>query len=107
MDKRQNIFSNIPDTIDEELFQVLLQAENFKVERIVSKGHASPEAFWYDQEKNEWVLLLKGSARILFENDTHPITLTPGDWLNIAAHVKHRIEWTDPDTETIWLAIHY
>ena len=102
-----NIFKNIPDNLPEELFQEILKTENIKVERIVSKGHSSPDNFWYDQEENEWVILLKGSAGLLFEEDGKFVILKPGDYINIPSHTKHRVEWTDPDTETVWLAIHY
>jgi len=102
-----NIFENIPDRIPEELFQEILQTENFKVERIVSRGHSSPDNYWYDQEENEWVILLKGNAGLLFEGDENVVILKPGDYINIPSHTKHRVEWTDPNTETVWLEIHY
>jgi len=102
-----NIFKNIPDHIPEELFQKILQTENFKVERIVSKGHSSEDDHWYDQEKNEWVILLKGSAGLLFEGDEKVLVLKSGDYINIPSHTKHRVEWTDPYTETVWLAVYY
>ncbi len=102
-----NIFENIPDHIPEELFQEILQTENFKVERIISRGHSSEDDYWYDQEENEWVILLKGNAGLLFEGDENVVILKPGDYINIPSHTKHRVEWTDPNTETVWLAIHY
>jgi cupin 2 domain-containing protein len=73
----------------------------------VSRGHTSPEGFWYDQEEHEWILLLKGGAILLFENQQCSISLGPGDYLDIPAHIRHRVEWTDPDQETVWLAVHY
>lgn len=105
MNDIQNIYSSIPANIPQELFQDILITDTFKVERIVSKGHPSPQAFWYDQDQNEWVILLKGSAGLLFEGNDTIIELKPGDYLNIPAHTKHRVEWTDPDMETVWLAI--
>jgi len=107
MNEIKNIFENIPDHIPEELFQEILKTENIKVERIVSKGHSSPDNYWYDQEENEWVILLKGSAGLLFEGDEKAVRLKSGDYINIPSHTKHRVEWTDPDMETVWLAIHY
>lgn len=101
-----NLFKSIPDDISEEIFSELAQSENVKIERIISKGHSSPKAGWYDQEKNEWVVILKGEARLSFEND-RDVHLTPGEYINIPAHKKHRVSWTKPDTETIWLAVHY
>jgi cupin 2 domain-containing protein len=103
----QNIFSDIPESLHDEFFQDIFKNENFRIERIVSKGHSSKQDFWYDQEKNEWVILLKGCAKLLFKDDNKPVILKPGDWVNIPAHKKHRVEWTDPDTETVWLAVHY
>ncbi|MEA3438493.1 MAG: cupin domain-containing protein [Thermodesulfobacteriota bacterium] len=102
-----NIFENIPDHIPEELFQEILKTKNLKVERIVSKGHSSEDDHWYDQEENEWVILLKGNAGLLFEGDENVVILKPGDYINIPSHTKHRVEWTDPNIETVWLAIYY
>ncbi len=101
-----NLFNSIPDDISEEIFSELAQSKNVRIERIISKGHSTPEAGWYDQEENEWVVVLKGEAIISFENDRE-VNLTPGEYINIPAHKKHRVTWTKPDTETIWLAVHY
>jgi len=105
MNDIQNIYSSIPANIPQELFQDILITDTFKVKRIVSKGHASPKDFWYDQDQNEWVILLKGRAGLLFEGNDNIIELKPGDYINIPAHLKHRVEWTDPDIETVWLEI--
>ena len=101
-----NLFDRIPIDLEEEVFQQLFENDHVKVERIVSKGHCSPQGFWYEQEQSEWVLLLKGAAivRVDGEGDHH---LEPGSFLNLPAHKRHRVQWTRPDTETIWLAIHY
>lgn len=99
-----NLFANLPDQLPQELFTVLLAGKHVRIERIVSQGHASPAGYWYDQDQHEWVLLLKGAARLRFEDET--IELQPGDFVNIAAHRKHRVEWTTPDEPTIWLAVH-
>ena len=103
----KNIFENIPDHIPEELFQEILKTENIKVERIVSKGQSSKDDHWYDQEENEWIILLKGTAGLLFEGHEKAVILRSGDYINIPSHRKHRVEWTDPDMETVWLTIHY
>ncbi|MBT8148018.1 MAG: cupin domain-containing protein [Gammaproteobacteria bacterium] len=101
-----NLFEQLPADLKEEAFDKLLENGQLKVERIVSKGHCSPPDFWYDQEQDEWVLLLKGAAivRVDGEGDHH---LEPGSFLKLPAHKRHRVQWTSPDTETIWLAIHY
>ena len=107
MNPIRNIYSSIPAHIPVELIQDILTAGSFKIERIVSKGHASPKGFWYDQDQNEWVLLLKGGAGLLFEGTDDVLALKPGDYVNIPAHLKHRVEWTDPTTETVWVAVMY
>jgi cupin 2 domain-containing protein len=101
-----NLLDEIPADLPEEFVQTLLSTPSFRIERIVSLGHASPEDFWYDQETDEWVLLLGGGARLLLEGDG-PLELRPGAFVNIPAHKRHRVEWTDPARPTIWLAIHY
>lgn len=101
-----SLFDLIPDSFQEELTDVLVNNSNVRIKRIISKGHKSPENFWYDQDENEWVLLIKGSANIKFENDTL-LRLTEGDYLNIPAHTKHRVEMTSGEGATIWLAIFY
>ena len=102
-----NIYSYIPGALPKELFETLLQTDSFTLERIVSKGHATPLGEWYDQARNEWVILLKGSAGLRIEGEPEVITLTPGDYLHLAAHLKHRVEWTASTEETVWLALHY
>lgn len=102
----KNIFSSVPDILEEEIFEDLLRCDNLRIERIISKGHASPKEGWYDQKEHEWVLVLKGSAIIAFE-DGREIKLVKGDYLNICAHEKHRVKWTDPEEATIWLALFY
>jgi len=102
----RNIFELIPHDLSEEVFEKLLQNKAIRVERIISKGHISPEAGWYDQEQNEWVIILKGKARILFERGKE-VELVPGDYMDIPAHNRHKVSWTDPETETIWLVLHY
>lgn len=101
-----NIFDAIPDNLNTEVFNTLLESENIKIERIISKGHQSTESTWYDQDDNEWVIVLQGEAILLF-NDESSVNLKAGDFINIPAHKKHKVHWTDPDIETVWLAVHY
>jgi cupin 2 domain-containing protein len=101
-----NLFAEIPAGLPDELIEVLCAGANVRIERIVSHGHASPEGFWYDQDESEWVVLLRGAARLRFEaGDT--IEMRPGDFVNLPAHRRHRVEWTTPTEPTIWLAVHY
>ncbi|HEY4313424.1 MAG TPA: cupin domain-containing protein [Pirellulales bacterium] len=83
----------------------MLQSPGVRVERIVSQGHASPEGFWYDQDTEEWVLLVQGAARLRFDNEV--VEMRPGDHVQIPAHKRHRVEWTDPNQQTTWVAVHY
>ena len=105
--KPGNIFSGIPDRVTEEIFETLLKADHFALERIISFGQATPPGQWYDQPKDEWVILLKGSAGLLFEGQEETMVLHPGDYVHILAHQRHRVEWTDGKQETVWLALHY
>ncbi len=100
-----NLFAEILHDPPEELVQTILSRPNLQIERIVSHGQFSPEGFWYDQDQHEFVVLLQGAARLRIEDEVVP--LKPGDFLNIPAHQRHRVEWTDPDQPTIWLAIFY
>jgi len=101
----KNILHKIPLDLPEEVFETLIDHDNIKIERIVSKGHHSPDNFWYDQAEHEFVLVLKGEAKLILED--HEVFLQTGDYINIPAHKKHRVAWTPEDTETIWLAIFY
>lgn len=103
----KNILANIPAVLPDELFEEMLSGSKFRMERIVSRGHHSPEGFWYDQDENEWVILLQGSAVLIFEGKEEPVVLHPGDCILISRHRRHRVEWTDPDQDTIWLALFY
>ena len=100
-----NLFTEFPAQLPAELVTTLLQAADVRIERIISQGHASPADFWYDQGQSEWVIVLKGAARLQFEDGM--IEMKVGDFINIPAHRKHRVEWTTPDEPTVWLAVHY
>jgi cupin 2 domain-containing protein len=102
-----NFFREIPEDLTEEVIQVISKGKNVRIERIISKGQKSPKDFWYDQEQSEWVMLLQGYAELTFEGNPQSIKLKAGDYLNIPAHKKHRVEMTDEKVITIWLAIFY
>jgi cupin 2 domain-containing protein len=106
--KVANLFAGLPPIGETgEQFVQLLQRRGLVIERIVSSGQASPPGFWYDQPEGEWVLLLQGEALLRFADEDDARRLQAGDWLDIAAHRRHRIEWTAPDRLTIWLAVFY
>lgn len=101
-----NLFADIPAQLPAEIVQILLTAADVRIERILSLGQASPTGFWYDEPTHEWVLLVQGAARLQFEGEA-PFDLCAGTFVNIPAHRRHRVDWTDPDQTTIWLAVHY
>lgn len=107
MTRPANVFADLPGPSPDEHHLALNDRGAVTIERIVSHGHASPPGFWYDQETHEWVMVLKGAARLLFEGDERPVEMKTGDSMEIPAHTKHRVEWTAPDEPTIWLAVHY
>lgn len=105
-----NLFLDIPDEglrNEAEVFDLLLSAPGLKIERILSTGQASPPGFWYCQPESEWVVVIRGSAGVKFEDETEVRILHPGDSVHIPAHCRHRVEWTDPQEPTLWLAVHY
>ena len=102
-----NVFDALPDEGRDEAFDVLLARPGLRIERIVSRAHASPPGFWYDQPQGEWLIVVAGTARLRFEDEPAARSLRPGDCLDIAAHRRHRVDWTDPAAPTIWIAVHY
>jgi cupin 2 domain-containing protein len=104
--KPDNIFTGIPGNADKEVFERLAGGGQVTIERIISHGHASPESGWYNQDTSEWVIVLRGEARLSFADRT-TVRLREGDYLELPAHCKHRVDWTAPDRETVWLAVHY
>lgn len=106
-ENRGNLFDHLPTDRGAEHLESIARLSGATVERIVSFGQCSPEGFWYDQDDNEWVVVLRGRARLEIEGDPEPVELNPGDYVNLPAHVRHRVAWTTPDEPTVWLAIHY
>lgn len=102
-----NLLSPLPDAAATEPVDTLLTRSGLRIERIVSHGQASPPGFWYDQAEGEWVLLVTGAARLRFADEIEARSLGPGDWVDIAPHRRHRIDWTDPAIPTVWLAVFY
>ena len=105
--KVANLFANTAASLPAEQLEALVETSSFKLERIVSTGHATPPEQWYDQERDEWVVVLAGSAGLRFEGEAAPLVLQPGDHVLIPAHRRHRVEWTDNGKPTVWLALHY
>ena len=103
----RNLFDDLPARLPAERVDVLLEAPAVRVERIVSTGHVTPPGEWFDQDNDEWVVVLRGRARVRVETDPEAHDLYPGDHLLLPAHVRHRVEWTDDAGPTVWLAVHY
>ena len=97
---------SLPENLEKEVFETILSFQNIKIERIISKGHVTPDSQWYDQNEHEWVIIIEGKASLMLEDGSEYI-LSKGSYLNIPAHTKHRVTWTDPNNLTIWLAIFY
>ena len=104
--RAENLFDRLPANLDGEDFESILGRDNLRIERIVSRGQSSPESGWYDQSQGEWVLVLRGAAVIAYDNGEE-VRLCAGSHIDIPPHTRHRVKWTDPDTETIWLALHH
>ena len=107
VESTRNVFDGVPERLEAERIEALASGEVVRIERIVSTGQASPPGFWYDQDWREWAMVLSGSASLLFEGEAEPHVLGPGDYVDIPAHARHRVEWTDPARPTVWLAVHY
>jgi cupin 2 domain-containing protein len=101
---RGRIAAEIPRELAAEQSQLLGAGAGVRIERIVSRGHASPSDFWYDQDEDEWVMLVAGAARLEIEGEGE-IELGAGDWIDLPRHLRHRVSWTDPERDTIWLAV--
>ena len=105
MKKSANLFSELPNSLPEELIDKLVDTGEIRIERIISTGHASPPGFWYDQSVNEWVAILRGEAVLAFEDETQ--ILKPGDYVLIPPHRKHRVNSTSLTEPTVWLAVFF
>jgi cupin 2 domain-containing protein len=102
----RNLLQDLPTALAEELVDVLAENQHVRIERIVSTGHRSPEGFWYDQDEHEWVVVLKGEAKLVFD-DGKTVQMRVGDHLLIPARRRHRVDWTTPGEPTVWLAVFY
>jgi cupin 2 domain-containing protein len=100
-----SLLEEVPARADIEQTTVLAELPGARIERIVSTGQASPPGFWYDQDRTEWVIVLAGSAGLMIEGESAPRILAPGDYIELPPHVRHRVEWTDADEPTVWLAV--
>jgi cupin 2 domain-containing protein len=103
-----SIKSGLPSRpLADEVADLLVERRGLRIERIVSTGQATPKGQWYDQETDEFVLVMAGAARLRIEGEHRDRKLAQGDWLLLPAHCRHRVAWTLSDPPTIWLAVHF
>ncbi|MCG5077380.1 cupin domain-containing protein [Paraburkholderia tagetis] len=103
-----NLYAGIESAARDERFERLVAQAGVLIERIVSTGQASPEGFWYDDPRDEWVVLLTGAAELEFEGQGGARQrMHPGDYVHIPAHCRHRVAWTDTTAPTVWLAVYF
>lgn len=102
-----NLFSPLPSPTRAEHVDDLLTRPGCRLKRIVSTGQATPPGEWLQQVDHEWVVLLTGRASLLIEGETEARRLEPGDYVLLPSLCRHRVEWTDPNQSTIWLALHF
>ncbi len=105
--EKKNLFQKIPQKLFEELFDTIIETDTLKLERIVSSGQATPVDEWYNQDHDEWVMVVQGRAVLLFAEPERRIKMGPGDHILIPAFVRHRVDWTSDEEDTVWLALHF
>lgn len=101
-----NIYAKIPVLKNKEIFQTILITKTLKIERIISQGQVTEKGMWLEEARAEWVIVLKGVAKLRFRKDNRLIKLSPGDYVFIPAHTTHRVEWTSLREKTLWLAVY-
>jgi cupin 2 domain-containing protein len=104
--KNRNLFEDLSATRKREVFQTLYKSKGVKIERIGSLGRATPEGKWLSSKKAEWVIVLRGRARLLFKHGSRKLDLKAEDHVFIPAQARHRVDWTHPKQKTVWLAVH-
>ena len=106
--KTGNLLSGLPEgAAEDEIFDTLAMAPGMRIERIVSTGQVTAEGEWYDQDDDEWVVVIAGAARLEIEGEDDERQLGAGDWIHLPAHRRHRVTWTQENPPTVWLAVHY
>ena len=101
---KSNLFDGIPARLEKEIFEALVERPGLSIQRILTRGQTTD---WLRQDADEWVVLLLGAAKLLFEEGGREVSMKPGDYMRIPAGYRHRVSWTDPAQKTVWLAVHY
>lgn len=100
-----NLLRSVAPPPGQELKQIIHEGLHWRLELIISSSASSKDGFWYDQEEHEWILILRGSARINLKKPDVLVDLSVGDHLYLHSHRLHRVERTDPEPGTTWLAL--
>ncbi|MEO1019422.1 MAG: cupin domain-containing protein [Pseudomonadota bacterium] len=103
--RRGNLLDDLAMAKDER-FEPLFEGHGFRLLRIVSTGQTTPPGEWYDQDEDEWVVVMQGQAELVIEDQEGIAKMGPGDWILLPAHCRHRVERTSIDPPTVWLALH-
>ena len=98
-----NIFASPTCPPGQEQLDILLKQPGVRIERIVSRGYASPPGDWYDQAEDEWVCVLTGCATLQVGEQF--VTLEAGDGYYLPAHRKHRVHATSREPDCVWLCV--
>jgi cupin 2 domain-containing protein len=98
-----NLFANLPELSKSEQLLSVFKNPLIEIQRIVSESYSSPPGFWYDQDDDEWVMVIRGEAILEFEGG-ELVRMQEGDYVMIPRHLKHRVQHTG--SETNWLAVH-
>jgi cupin 2 domain-containing protein len=101
-----NLLKALQPSGAEESVEELVSLPGIRIERILSHGHSSPEGCWYDQDDDEWVVVVDGEAELEIEGESAPRLLERGDWIFLPAHCRHRVARTQDEQPTVWLAVH-
>lgn len=99
-----NLFDKIPGRIEKEIFEELVERPGLSIQRILTEGQTTD---WLKENTDEWVMLVAGRAKLLFEEGAREVSLEPGDYVEILAGCRHKVSWTDSQQKCIWLAVHY
>lgn len=100
-----NIYTHLPPAQKTEVSEKIISNSGVKIERITSLGQATLPGKWLESKRNEWVILLKGKAKLRLRSHENIIHMEPGDHIYIPAGIKHRVEWTDPGQKSVWVAV--
>jgi cupin 2 domain-containing protein len=98
---------NFNQKLPNEIFDTLIEDKNIKIERIISSGQKTGKGVWLEQDLDEFVIMLTGKAKISFFDSNETLDLLPFDYLFIPKKCKHRVEETDEQSLTFWLAVHF